>query len=104
MSHYHYGDDGDLWVYPPPNEWGDAPEHIEAVRLECQLFVDADDSIAQVRRLQAENAELQALCKSMRCALVDFDDKVYLAAIDNILIGLGFDLKKLGIEVKDDAR
>lgn len=44
---------------------------------------------------EEENAKLRELCKSMRCALADFDDKVYLAALDETLIGAGFDLQKL---------
>lgn len=47
----------------------------------------------------SENAMLREMCKSMRCALVGHDDKVYLAALDETLIGAGFDLQELGIEV-----
>ena len=48
-----------------------------------------------------ENAKLRELCKSMRCALADHDDKVYLSALDDTLVGAGFDLQKLGIEVSE---
>lgn len=53
-------------------------------------------------KAEAENSMLRELCKSMRCALADFDDKVYLTALDKTLIDAGFDLQKLGVEDKDE--
>ena len=113
------------WTSPDYNY--ELPEPIEAANIEGTLLVNAEDAIEQVRRLQAENdklrkamdfqalelgcmtdnrdylhlenAKLRELCKSMRCALADFDDKVYLAALDETLIGAGFDLQELGVEV-----
>lgn len=66
--------------------------------LRCKL-VDMVDQRDEIDRLKAENVKLRELCKSMRCALVGHDDKVYLAALDDTLVDAGFDLQKLGVEV-----
>ena len=68
-------------------------------KINNELTEIIESRIRENERLMAENAKLRELCKSMRCALVDHEDKVYLAALDKTLIDAGFDLQKLGIEV-----
>lgn len=62
---WHFGIDYDMWLYPPvdytaPDYDFELPEPIEAANIEGTLLVNAEDAIEQVRRLQAENAKLQA--------------------------------------------
>lgn len=67
----------------------------------CENLTDsqAGKLCGMLSEVSRENAKLRELCKSMRCALADHEDKVYLAALDDTLVGEGFDLQKLGIEV-----
>lgn len=74
---------------------------LRRARMEIDLLKTLRDGFkADAQKYKAENARLRELCKSMRCALADFDDEVYLVALDETLVNEGFDLQKLGIEVK----
>ena len=66
----------------------------ESLRIERDTFYELYQELYQMAyhtdhfaQVKVENAELRALCKSMRRALTDYDDKVYLAALDNTIVG-----------------
>lgn len=93
MSDWHFGMDYDMWLYPPrtaPDYDYELPEPIKAANIEGTLLVNAEDAIEQVHCLQAENAKLRELVRTMFYSVHPLDREQFLANVT-----------ELGIEVDE---